>query len=72
MEWHGLSVVITKVRAQGYVFSEGHILTGVTDCRAVPLDRYEASVASIGVNGPVRLFNGQAHPRNPGGVERLR
>jgi len=35
VEWHRLSEVITKVRAQGYVLSEGHILTGATDCRAV-------------------------------------
>jgi len=35
VDWHRLSEVITKVRAQGYVLSEGHILTGATDCRAV-------------------------------------
>ena len=35
-DWNRLSVVIAKVPAQGYVLSEGHILTGATDCRAVP------------------------------------
>ena len=36
VEWHRRSEVITKVRAQGYVLLEGHILTGAIDCRAVP------------------------------------
>ena len=63
--WHRLSLVITKVRAQGYVLSEGQILTGPTDCRAAPTIDMRPPLLPLACTDPSVRLTAEYIPETP-------